>query len=256
MNDAIVEAIQSGQLNNSNISFGELRRIAGRNNDQIYRTLDRGRAILTSSEQLDQYLYSYGPMIEAQWSTFLKSVSLPNGRISLFDYGCGQGLGAALLLDYVGSSLSERIEHATLIEPSAVALNRAESVLGCYIGPQRIFSINKDLDSLKREDIPRIDAIPRIHILSNILDIDGFNHEELFSKIFSTTGKHSVLAVSNDRNFYGGTKRFEQLDSEIKDPKHKHWLSVQSSIIAKFSCGTNKSAISWELHAEVLSEPV
>jgi hypothetical protein len=252
VNDLIIEAINCSQLNRSNISFGAIRTIAGRNYE-IQQTLGYGRSIIETCQQLDQYLYSYGPMTKAQWDAFLPNVSLPNGNLNLIDYGCGQGLGSVILFDYFGPSLTERIKQVRLIEPSAVALLRAKEVIDCYLHAHQAVTLNKRLDEIAAEDLNANGLLPQVHILSNVLDIDGFDHGQLFSKILQSVGRHAVLAVSHDRDFHGGSNRFEQLDNAIKDPKHSKQFKIQSSSICRFTCGTNKPAISWELHIEVLN---
>lgn len=255
MTDKILEAIQCARLNRANISFDSLRQIAGRDND-CWGQLGRGRAILNTSDQLDQYLYSYGLMTKSQWSNFLPSVALPNGTLRLTDYGCGQGLGTALLFDHFGPSLTARIAEVRLIEPSTVALKRAKAVVDCYLWGSLAIAFNKELDNLSPDDT-RVDrTLPHVHLLSNVLDIDGFDHEKLFSRIFANVGSHVVLAVSHDRDFQGGSGRFEQLETEIKKPEHSVWLSVLSSSIRKFNCANGQPAISWDLRVEVLSGSV
>ena len=65
MTDRVLEALRTDRVSKRNISFDEIRNIAGVDSD-IWNELGRGRAILSSEEQLDQYLYSYGPMISSQ----------------------------------------------------------------------------------------------------------------------------------------------------------------------------------------------
>ena len=252
MTDTIIEAINNSQLSRENISFDKLRHIAGRDNN-IWHSLGSGRAILSTNEQLDQYLYSYGPMTKAQWEILLSKASLPNGNLHLVDYGCGQGLGSVMLFDYFGSQLTSRIKQIKLIEPSAIALYRAKAVVDCYLAGPRANIINKMLDDVTTEEIHMNGSIPVVHLLSNVLDIEGFNHGNLFSKILGNIGRHTVLAVSHDRNFEGGSYRFEQLDRAIKDPKYSGRFKIESSTIQRYTCGSNKPAISWELRIEVLN---
>jgi len=255
MTDAIIDAINSSRLNRGNISFGELRRIAGRDYE-IWQSLGYGRAILGTCEQLDQYLYSYGLMTKAQWDDLLPNASLPSGDLHLVDYGCGQGLGSAILFDYFGVQLTQRLKQVMLIEPSAVALRRAKAVVDCYLGAPCADTLNKSLDEVTPEDIRTNNRLSVVHLLSNVLDINQFNHRHLFSKIFGTLGKHTVLAVSHDRDFHGGSDRFEELHHAIQDPKYSHLLKIESSTIKRYTCGSDKPAISWELHTEVLNGSV
>ena len=255
MPDTIIDAINHARINRTNISFDNLRMLAGVDK-KCWLQLGRGRAILTSFEQLDQYLYSYGLMTKSQWSSFLPGINLPTGKLRITDYGCGQGLGSVLLFDHFGLSLPGRVEEIKLIEPSSVALGRAEAVVNCYLGTQSAVTINKKLDDLSTSDMKVTGTLPHIHLLSNVLDINDFNHGKLFSRMFQNVGHHIVLAVSHDRDFEGGSQRFEQLESEIKKPEYSKWISITSSKITKFNCSGNQPAISWDLRVEVLSGPI
>jgi hypothetical protein len=86
MTDVILDALSADQLNKQNVSFSTIRRIAGRNSD-IWHELGRGRSILSSENQLDQYLYSYGPMIPSQWDFILKNLNFPYFQTSLILMG-------------------------------------------------------------------------------------------------------------------------------------------------------------------------
>jgi hypothetical protein len=57
MTDKLVDAISSKIIDSDNISFRLIRKIAAKNYN-VWNELGRGRAILNSQEQLDQYLYS------------------------------------------------------------------------------------------------------------------------------------------------------------------------------------------------------
>lgn len=251
MADLVEEAIRTGEIDADNISFDKLRSVAGRDCG-CWDQLGRGRRILSTHDQLDQYLYSYGPMTRSQWQEFLQNVTIPKGPVRILDYGCGQGLAGALLLDNLGREFTKRVESVVLIEPSAVALGRARTVLGCYCGKRTIVALQKTLDDLSPKELGSVEGINNIHLLSNVLDIEGFQHFNLFTKMFQAKGQHSVLAVSHNRDFHGGAGRFRELEKAVSDKKHRAWFSVKGSRIEEFICGNNQPAISWELHVEVL----
>jgi hypothetical protein len=250
MPDIVKNAIKAGEIDAANISFDKLRSVAGIDRG-CWEQLGRGRSILSSHDQLDQYLYSYGPMTRSQWHHFLKEVTIPKGSVRVFDYGCGQGLASVLLLDNLGRDFIKRIESVVLIEPSAVALDRARAVLGCYCGKSPIVALRKTLDDLSHEELESVEGINNIHLLSNVLDIEGFQHFNLFTKMFQAKGQHSVLAVSHKRNFCGGAGRFRELEKAVSDEKHRAWFSVKASQIKEFTCDDGKPAMSWELQVEV-----
>lgn len=254
MVDMIVEAIRTGQISANDISFTRIKEFAdcGR---ECWAQLGRGRAILSSPEQLDQYLRSYGPMTKSQWEYFLSNVTIPEGCVRIVDYGCGQGLASALLFDRFGPNLVGRVKEIVLIEPSSIALTRAQAILECYCKNAAIFTLNKTLDELTAEDLRSNGELNHLHLFSNVLDIDGFQHFNLFTKIFKYKGQHSVLAVSHNRNFHGGATRFRELERAVSDPKHRNWLTTSESVIEEFQWSKwskEKSAISWQLHLEVL----
>ena len=91
-------------------------------------SLESGHVVIDTVKKLDQYLYTYGLMIESQWKNvapLLSAVTQPN---VLIDYGCGQGLAGLLLNDLTQGRLFGVVQDIILIEPSAVALARAEAL--------------------------------------------------------------------------------------------------------------------------------
>ena len=255
MTDTIIEAIRAGTIHTGNISFDRLRGAAARDHD-LWRELGRGRAVLSSQQQLDQYLYSYGPMTRNQWGQFLGGVSLPTGPLRVVDYGCGQGLAFALLFDRFGTEVIERVQESVLIEPSAMALARAKSVFSCYCENTPIYDLNKKLDDLTPGYLRTGTNLSTIHLFSNVLDIDDFDYGSLFTKMFRNIGHHSVLAVSHRRDFDGGSDRFRNINQQITNPLGNDYFYVSKSEIAEFNTAKGQSAISWQLHFEVLYEPV
>ena len=255
MNDLIINAINSGLLSENNISFDNIRQIASRDND-LWNQLGHGRAILDTPEELDQYLYSYGHMTRAQWHTLLGELSLIPEPMEIIDYGCGQGLATALLFDYFGDDFKRSIRKVVLIEPSEVALRRAQAIVSCYSANKfQIEAINKTLGNLDAEELLGNKGVLTSHIFSNVLDLDGYDHIELLEKIFQRKGRHCILAVSHDRNFEGGSSRFWDLEKVICDPQFRDWFTVQQTRIWQFECGNRKPAIAWVLETEVIDGP-
>jgi SAM-dependent methyltransferase len=250
MTDIVIDTVRSGEIDAANISFDKLRAIAGRQLG-IHGQLGYGRSILSTHEQPDQYLHSYGPMIRSQWHQLLQKTTIPKGKVQILDYGCGQGLATALLIDNLGREFLKRVESVVLIEPSAVAIARAGAVLGCYCGKRPVISLQKLLDDLSPKDLKPLEGANNIHLLSNVLDIESFQHFDLFTKMFQAKGQHSVLAVSHNRNFHGGSGRFRELEKNLGDRKHSAWFSIGASRIDEFSCDNGMPAISWELHVGV-----
>lgn len=253
MSDVLLEAIRAGRIHAGNISFEEIRSIAGRDCG-CWEELGRGRNILTTHDQLDQYLHSYGPMIKCQWGQFLQKVTIPNTNMAvrILDYGCGQGLACTLLFDNLGRDFLKRVQSIVLVEPSGVALKRATGVLGCYLGTRPLLAIQKKLDELTPRELGSVEGVENIHVFSNVLDIEGFQRFELFTKILNIKGRHCVLAVSHNRDFYGGAARIKELAVaiDISAETNRSWFKLSTSRIDEFIC-KGKPAISWELRVEV-----
>ena len=103
------------------------------------------------------------------------------------------------------------------------------------------------------EYLTACDKVSTIHLFSNVLDIDDFDYGSLFTKMFQSIGRHSVLAVSHDREFHGGSSRFRDINQQITDPLNPDYFSVSMSKIDQFICSNGPPAISWQLHFEVLN---
>jgi len=250
MTDRILEALRTRSLNKRNISFSEIPNIAGTNFD-IWNELGRGREILSSEKQLDQYLYSYGPMISSQWSTVLETMDPLNGDIQISDYACGQGLASVLFHDaFPDSDLSDVI-NVNLIEPSEVALKRAKGVAECCFPNASVKTVNKLLDDVIEDDIVLSESALKIHLFSNILDIDGFDQFELLNNILSTPGKHLIIVVSHDREHNGGSDRVRKTYETILDEEHNDWYQVKDNYIAQFDCSNSQPAIAFYVDLEI-----
>ena len=242
MYDRVIDAIKTGKISADNISFQYLRSLAGQDKG-VWQELDRGRAILSTTDHLDQYLLSYGPKISSQWDTLLNRVHLPDGNISIIDYGCGQGLATMLVLDRFQKAISGRVSSVVLIEPSRLALERATHIVDCYLPGSNITGVNEMLDNINHSDLAAPASNVRMHLFSNILDVEGFDQYTLFSDMFRHSGRHLVLAVGNDRSQHGGSERLRTLFELMHDEAHQDWLSLHDAEIKSFRTDRDRSAI-------------
>ena len=249
--DPAINALQKLRQTGKPLSFSWLRAMIGKDRD-MWSQLGRGTAILDSPEQLDQYLYSYGPMIACQWESLLDGVTLSPKPVRFVDYGCGQGLAGVLLFDKFGDAFASKLASIVLVEPSSVALVRAEAVYRTIARHADITCVNKGFDAASTNDLKSDASVDTIHFFSNVLDVDGFNQYRLFGEVL-TKGKHTVLAVSPDRDFDGGTPRILALKSAVEDPEHAPTLSVNGSEFKQFGCGPGGKypAVSWHVKLEV-----
>jgi hypothetical protein len=154
--------------------------------DDIFYSLQRGVKVLTEQNQLLAYINSYGKMHYAKVMSAFSALSSQTlvSSIEIYDWGCGQGLASVCFLEYLEDrSESIDIEAITLIEPSEIALKRASLHIKKFNNSSGIYTINKDLDSLNKEDFSPIEKNTKIQLFSNILDIDFFSMTDLILKI-------------------------------------------------------------------------
>jgi len=233
------------------ISFSWLRQSFGRQNG-TQGSLDRGRAVLSLKDHLDQYLYSHGLMIKSQWDEVNSWLNVSLNNFRLIDYGCGQGLAGLLLFDKFGSQLFDLAGSILLIEPSAVALIRAESVYRSIAPNCPIYCIRKGFGELSATDFEPVPGLETLHVFSNVLDIEGFDQIDLFRKTL-TNGRHTVIVVSHDRDHDGGSNRISKLKAALESTDMKNWISIFHSDFRKFKCNnpSQSDAVGWVLQMDV-----
>ena len=83
--------------------------------------------------------------------------------------------------------------------------------------------------------------------MSNVLDIDGFDHFELVRKLGETRGIHYFIAVSHDRDFEGGANRLEELYNAIREHCS---IFLRESRLERYTC-SNKPAVGFVLKLEL-----
>lgn len=205
MTDKVIEAINSGTLTADNLTHETLREKYKR---QPYEygpeALSRGRGIFDDTDQLDQYLYSYGKMGNEQWEKQFE-FSMIDGDTTIIDYGCGQGLSFLNLVCRWShdddKTWQDYLKSVILIEPSQIALNRAQAIAQLKFPDATIRTIHKKLEELDNNDLLFDTNKVMIHIFSQILDItlaDEFDLLGFFETITSTIGTHYIHVVSHE----------------------------------------------------------
>lgn len=239
--DPAVKAIQSllGPM-----SFTWLRETFKQNNN-LKNALQYGRAVLSDCALLDQYLYTYGNMIQSQWQHILGRVKVSDDEIRLIDYGCGQGLAGLIISDSLGTKFQSKVKEVILIEPSAVGLVRSEAVYRNLFPAASIVCLDLMFGDMERSWFTAT-PLKTLHVLSNVLDIAGFDQSHVFNSTL-TTGQHAIMAVSHNRDFEGGAERIKAIKAEIEKAKYSSWVTVRDSATEEFHCGPNGkfAAISW-----------
>ncbi|GAB2596471.1 hypothetical protein [Spirosoma areae] len=168
-----------------------------------FQALNSGTAIIQTAEQASAYLAAYGNMHQIKLnSAFGKLSSLsafPVGRAEVIDWGCGQGLASGVLLDYARHQLPGLIvSRFTLIEPSALALSRADDHLRVLpANGATIRTLLHRADALPGKLVQTDPAQVKIHLFSNLLDMTEVDYTAIAHTIKTTQkGLNLFVCVS------------------------------------------------------------
>ena len=172
---------------------------------QVLSSLESGTRIITDHQTLSNYLACYAGLHyhKLQTSFDVLFPQLPvNATVDIIDYGCGQALATTVFYDYIirkGKNI--KVDKVILVEPSDLALKRGILHLNYFIDHKQQDTIVKKknlyLDNVSNPDIESNSANIKIHLLSNILDVVGFDISALTRKINSTQkGMNFFICVS------------------------------------------------------------
>lgn len=197
-----LETEYSNKLKNIAPNISEIRKLSCELDDNLNETfysLGRGVSILDKEQQLFKYLKSYGSMHFAKCNyayNFIPSYIFDN-IIDIVDWGCGQALASMTYLDFLKKqTIKQQINKITLIEPSEIALKRGSLHIKKMDNTLDISTINKDLNSLCNTDFDTSKKI-KLHLFSNILDIDDYSTDQLSQLIKSQfKGLNYMIIIS------------------------------------------------------------
>ena len=172
----------------NNITFQDLRKIAIEN---IYGHLElgnRGVKPLTSEEEMFIYLRNYGNMHYAKMISALEIIPLNvfEKEIEIVDWGCGQAIATVSLFEYLKRKSVNTKPKVTLIEPSEIALKRASLHCKVFNPSSQVKTVCKYFDELEVNDISTKSDYIKIHLFSNVIDIELFSMSNLVELMSST----------------------------------------------------------------------
>lgn len=175
-----------------NISVKFIQELDDEEKDELYEELNHGVDILTTNKQLHAYMYCFGLMHEAKLNRAFSKIPsvLFKPEIEIIDYACGQGIATVVFIDFLKrndyfvetNDCATEINKITLIEPSEVALARAALLCHKACPNADIETIACKFDDLSSEQIS-ITNVPRVHLLSNILDMKCYDLKHLANVI-------------------------------------------------------------------------
>lgn len=171
------------------------------------KELAHGTKILSNEAECNRYLALYGghhyhKLYAAYDSTKFKNME--GQTIEIIDWGCGQALATCVLFDYLleKSILNIDMSSITLIEPSIVALNCGRNFIR-QIFPNYpsidslLRMINKSIDDLTPTDLASDPDSIKVHLFSNIIDVEGFDLKQLYQlMVNSFHGLNHVICTS------------------------------------------------------------
>lgn len=177
------------------IAIDGINRLPRCEQDKLHDELVRGTAVLDDEPHMNMYLRSFGLMHKAKIDEAFNNMlpyleKLFSQDIEVYDWGCGQGIAIICMLDFLRNHhINSKFKRINLIEPSAVAVERAKDILSCYeeCDNAEVRIINKMFDDLQPDDINSFKC-RKLHLFSNILDVAAFDLAA-FTQLFQKTQK-------------------------------------------------------------------
>ena len=174
--------------------------------------LNHGVGFLSTDDQLAQYLAAYGQMHKDKLIDAFATIQNPQvvlGRnMTIVDWGCGQGLAAMSLFDYMRvQGIHPQVDRVVLVEPSAIAIERAELHLSRFTSAP-IVRVNKFINNVTASDITASEGSLVLHLFSDILDIESVDIDHLATLIHDNSGIEQLCICVGPHN--AGTSRISE----------------------------------------------
>lgn len=182
--------------------------------NKLKEQLCHGVGFLTKKDQLKMYLKSYGEIHRDKLLHCYEKIPYKlwyEDKLSIVDYGAGQGLAEIVLADFLKSKNigKDIIQDITLIDPSQISLIQAVKYLNNIFMDTKIVPIQKnDVDLYEYDLHPKANTV--IHILSNVIDMSEFQGDSIIS-LLNGDNEHNniVICVSP---YYQENNRGKKMD--------------------------------------------
>lgn len=239
--------------------------------------LNRGINLLSSEEALNCYMSAYGDMHVNKCRAAMMNFPFDKllGNIEIIDWGCGQGLGSATIIDILEQrDLLRWLKKVTLIEPSERAIIRATQNIKLLT--QNLVEIdtkNKYLPSKGISEEYTLSPIGYrytniIHIFSNILDIPTLNLGTIARMVASASGNHFILCIGPQNSaayrierfcsVFGDQKYFSKINSvnygRTKRTAHPYTCMTRCFVYNGAPIDLSRLSLIQENHEEVYNE--
>ena len=181
--------------------------------------LKHGINLLASDVALNCYMSAYGDMHVTKCRAAMMNFPFSeiHGSIEIVDWGCGQGIGSATIIEILKQrNLLQWLRKVTLIEPSRSAIERANDNIRTLthdtveIDVKNFFLPSND--SAEGETLSPIGYKYNnvIHVFSNILDVTTIDLGAVARMVASAHGKHFILCIGTKN---GAAYRIEKFCS-------------------------------------------
>ncbi len=190
--------------------------------------------IYTQEMQLDAYLASYTEWHKKKLKRAFELLNTPFPlQFNIIDWGCGQGLATLFIFNHIWQhKLSCWVKEIILIEPSAVALQRAEFLVKQAGNNIKVKCICKDIDKVTSNELRFTSKLPVYQMFSNILDISGFEMKHLTNIIYTNKDSFNTL-ICVSPFYYSGNIRIDSFFNHFCRPLalEKHETQSNKSIL-------------------------
>lgn len=170
--------------------------------DRPWEVTDHGTKVPKTEDELNAYLAAYGEIHIVKCRAALQNLPTQDFELygyEIFDWGCGQGIASLVALEFLSErQLLGRLNRITLIEPSEVALSRAQLWVKHAAGPGvEIRCINKYIPNSDNELWAEVDckSTISINLFSNILDIRSLSLHWIADKTASLANINYIICI-------------------------------------------------------------
>ena len=239
--------------------------------------LKHGINLLASDVALNCYMSAYGDMHVTKCRAAMMSFPFNEiqGSIEIVDWGCGQGIGSATIIEVLSQrNLLQWLHKVTLIEPSRSAIERAnDNIRTLTHGTVEIDVKNLFLPANDITEGETISSIGYrynnvIHVFSNILDVTTIDLGAVAKMVASAHGKHFVLCIGPQNgasyriekfcSVFGEQNYFSQINStryaRTKRTAHSYTCMTRCFEYNGATIDLNKLTLVDERHETIYSE--
>lgn len=187
--------------------------------DELHEALNRGVDVLDSEPLLQMYIYAFGKMHNAKLQHAFNKLQdrvVNSNQIEIVDYGCGQGLASICYHDFIKEhNPQQQVTKITLIEPSSLALSRAELLCSCFYPNAEIIAVNKSFDELTAKDIKVSSEVLTLHLFSNILDVESYNLQHFIQIVISLKSEQNEYVIVSPMQNITKTQRLKTFATNL-----------------------------------------